>query len=156
MEKETTVQIARRLVGPVLDKLGLLLWDVRFEKEGGTWYLRYYIDKEGGVGIADLEAVSRAVDKALDEADPIDRAYVLEVSSPGAERRLTQDWHYKECIGKTVRVRLIRPVDGVREFTGGLAGLQDGAVTIILEDGREVSFAQKETAFVKLYFDFDI
>jgi len=156
MAKETTVQIARRLVEPVVEEFGLLLWDVRFEKEGGSWYLRYLIDKEGGVGLSDLEAVNRAADRILDEADPIATAYVLEVSSPGAERQFTQSWHYEAFIGEDIRVRLIRPVDGVREFVGELEGYADGEITIRLDDERVMTFTQKETAFVKLYVDFKV
>ena len=93
-KKESTIEVAARLAQPLLEELGLVLWDLRFEKEGSLWYLRYFIDKEEGVTIDDCERFSRAIDKRLDAADPIDQSYTLEVSSPGIERELTKDWHY--------------------------------------------------------------
>lgn len=158
MPKESTVQIAERLIQPILEELNLRLWDVRFEKEGGTWYLRYLLDKEGGIAIKDLELANKAVDKILDAEDPISQAYVLEVSSPGAERLFTRDWHFEEYKGKLVRVRLIRPVEGIREFIGELAGHDGQNVTILLGDEdeeAEMTFALKEAAYIKLYADFD-
>lgn len=136
-KKESTIEVAARLAQPLLEELGLVLWDLRFEKEGSLWYLRYFIDKEEGVTIDDCERFSRAIDKRLDAADPIDQSYTLEVSSPGIERELTKDWHYEACMGLELSVRLIRPVDGVRDFVGTLTGYRDGAVTLLLpEDVR--------------------
>ena len=134
VKKTKAVDVAARLAAPVLAELGLELWDVRFEKEGSGWYLRYFIDKEGGVNINDCEAVSRRVDTLLDEADPIEQSYVLEVSSPGIERHLVKDWHFQRYIGQRVAVRLIRPVNGVRDFTGTLISKEGDNITILLED----------------------
>lgn len=155
-KKETTAQIAERLIGPVLEELGLDLWDARFEKEGGNWYLRYFIDKPGGVNIQDCELASRAVEKLLDEADPIEQSYILEVGSPGIERELTRDRHFAECEGKAVRVTLIRPVDGRREFEGVLAGKAGDAVTIRPEGEAEITFLRKEAAHVRLSAQIDM
>jgi ribosome maturation factor RimP len=158
MPRESTVQIAERLIEPILAELGLRLWDVRFEKEGGDWYLRYLIDRPEGVTIQDLENVNKAVDQILDREDPIPGHYVLEVSSPGAERQFTRDWHYEENIGSLVRVRMIRPVEGIREFVGELTGHDGQNVAILLgddEEAMEMTFAKKEAAFVKLYVDFE-
>lgn len=155
MAKENTAQAAERLILPLLQEKSLRLWDVRFEKEGGNWYLRYFIDKDGGVTIQDCEDVSRAVEKLLDEADPIDHAYILEVGSPGIERELTRDWHFAEYAGKTVNIRLIRPVEGLRDFTGELLGISDGVITILLDGDIEMSFIKKETAYIRLYADFE-
>ena len=158
----STVQKAQALIEPVLEELGLSLWDVRFEKEGATWYLRYLLDKDGGIEIKDLEKASGAVSRLLDETDPIPQSYVLEVSSPGAERQLTRDWHYEDCMGARVQVRLIRPVDGVRDFTGILSAAEGDNVTILLGDEEsqdemtEMTFTKKESAYVKLYVDFEI
>ena len=105
--------------------MGLRLWDVRFEKEGSGWYLRYFIDKPGGVCIDDCERFSRAVDPLLDEADPIEQSYCLEVSSPGVERELTRPWHFEENLGRPVTARLISPRGGVREFSGTLLRYAD-------------------------------
>ncbi len=104
-----TVAAVWEIAAPVAEQLGLSIWDIRFQKEGVSWYLRIYIDKEGGVGITDCENFSRAVDGPLDEADPIEQSYYLEVSSPGVERQLTRDEHFKKYIGSPVMVRLIRP-----------------------------------------------
>lgn len=155
-KKETTTEIADRLARPVLEELGLTLWDLRFEKEGSLWYLRYFIDKEGGVTIQDCEAFSRAVDRLLDEADPIDQSYTLEVSSPGIERELTRDWHYRQCMGQEIALRLIRPVEGVRDFTGTLTGYEGGTVTLLLPDEVEMTFRTEEASFVRLYNDYTI
>jgi len=154
-KKSGTVETARRLIQPVLDEMGIELWDTRFEKEGSSWFLRYFIDKEGGVTIGDCEAVSCAVDQLLDEADPISQSYVLEVSSPGVERRLVRDEHFARYEGHMVVVRLIRPVDGVREFVGRLAGKRGDAITILLEEDVEMVFDKSETAFIRLYIDFE-
>ena len=155
-KKESTTAVAARLAQPVLEELGLTLWDLRFEKEGSLWYLRYFVDKEEGITIQDCEAFSRAVDKLLDEADPIDQSYTLEVSSPGIERELTQAWHYDACMGQELAVRLIRPVDGVRDVVGTLTGFAENSVTLLLPDDREFIFRTGEAASVRLYNDYDM
>ena len=152
--KESTIEVAARLAQPLLEELGLVLWDLRFEKEGSLWYLRYFIDKEEGVTIDDCERFSRAIDKRLDAADPIDQSYTLEVSSPGIERELTKDWHYEACMGLELSVRLIRPVDGVRDFVGTLTGYQDGAVTLLLPEDVEMTFQRGEASHVRVYNDY--
>lgn len=152
--KKNVVQIAQELAQESLERLGLTLWDVRFEKEGADWYLRYYIDKQGGVDLQDCTNFSRAVDALLDEADPIDQSYMLEVSSPGIERQLTRDHHYQAYIGHRVVVRLIRPVDGKREFVGTLVSKQGDHICILLEGDHNMEFLKSEAAYVKLYADF--
>ncbi len=148
---ETTV---REIVEPYAKELGLSIWDVEFVKEGADHYLRIYIDKEGGVGIDDCVDLSHAVDGPLDEADPIDCSYCLEVSSPGIERTLKNDEHFTAYIGEKVMVKLIRPVDGVREFKGILKGYDKGDITFESEDGKSIVFNKKEASFVKAD-DFD-
>lgn len=153
-EKKNTVAVAEELALPVLEEMGLSLWDVRFEKEGSGWYLRYFIDKAGGVDIDDCERFSRAIDPLLDEADPIEQSYCLEVSSPGVERELVKPRHFEENIGKKVTVRLIRAANGQREFEGVLKGYSDGEALIETAEGeRRVS--KNETAFIRLVDDFD-
>lgn len=165
-KKRSTVTVAEEIAQPVLAELGLTLWDTRFEKEGATWYLRYFIDKPGGVNIQDCADMSRAVDKLLDAADPIEQSYVLEVCSPGIERRLTKDSHFQQYIGHDVNVRLIRPVDGgnpcagKRDITGRLTAKQGDDVHILLEDEEsgdelEMVVSLKECAYIKLYADFE-
>lgn len=154
-KKQPTTATAAAIAQPILDEMGLRLWDVRFEKEGSLWFLRYYIDKDGGVTIADCEAFSRAVDKRLDDEDPIPDSYTLEVSSPGVERELTRDWHYEACLGKTIHLRLIRPVEGVRDFVGVLAGYSEGVITLQLDEDLEMNADKGEVSFVRLYYDYD-
>ena len=148
---KNTVQTVWDIAKPIADELGLILWDVCFEKEGANHYLRIYIDKEDGVGIEDCVTMSHALDKPLDDADPIDTAYNLQVSSPGIERKLTRDFHFEYAMGEKVIVRLIRPCEGQREFKGVLVDYSDeGDVTIALDAETEMTAGKKEIAFVKL------
>lgn len=152
--RQNTAEMCAELAQPILENLGLFLWDVRFEKEGSGWFLRYFIDKEGGVDINDCEQFSRAIDPVLDHADPIEQSYCLEVSSPGIERELTRPWHFEKFEGKQVLAKLIRPVDGVREFCGTLIS-HEGGITRILCDGNTVEIAQKQAASIRVCDDFD-
>lgn len=149
---ETTV---REIVEPYAKELGLSIWDVEFVKEGADHYLRIYIDKEGGVGIDDCVDLSHAVDGPLDAADPIDCSYCLEVSSPGVERTLKTDEHFAAYVGEKVMVKLIRPVDGVREFKGILKDYDKGNITFESSEGKSIVFNKKEASFVKAD-DFDM
>lgn len=152
--KKTTVEITGGLAENLLEELGLTLWDVTFAKEGSVWILRYFIDKEEGLNIDDCEKFSRAIDLLLDEADPIDVAYTLEVSSPGLERELTKDWHFEACKGEDINVRLIRPVEGVRDFVGTLTDYQDGMLTMMIDEDVEMELKKSEAAYIRLYFEF--
>jgi len=153
--KKNTAEIAAELANPILLQMGLKLWDVRFEKEGGRWFLRYFIDKEGGVNINDCENFSRAIDPVLDAADPIDQAYCLEVSSPGVERDLVKPWHFEENIGRPVTARYIRAKDGIKEIAGELISYADNTAVIRDEDGKEYSVNKTETAYIRLQDDYD-
>ena len=154
MAKKNTAAIAEELAAHILEEMGLQLWDVVYEKEGSGWYLRYYVDKEGGIDINSCEAFSRAISDVLDEADPIDGSYTLEVSSPGIERQLTRDWHFETLMGQQLLVRLIRPVEGVRDFIGTLTDYRDGTLTLLLDEKTEMNVERGETAFIRLYNDF--
>ncbi|MBS5138905.1 MAG: ribosome maturation factor RimP [Clostridium sp.] len=139
--------------------MGLQLWDVRFEKEGASWYLRLFIDKEGGVTIDDCENLSRTFDKILDEADPISQSYYFEVSSPGIGRDLVRPWHFERYLGQDVEVKMIRPMQTaqgktVREFVGTLTKCDEQNVWVTLE-GEELSFAKKDAAYIRLYEEID-
>ena len=141
------------LARPVVEANGCSLWDVEYIKEAGSWYLRLYIDKEGGVSIDDCEAVSRGVDPLLDEAGPIQDAYTFEVSSAGADRPLKKPEHFAAFLGAEVDVKFYQAVNGQKSCTGILAGYQDGDVTLTL--GNEtVTFPKKEIAFVRLHVRF--
>ncbi len=151
-----TVGAVTELVTPIVEKMGLSLWDVRFEKEGAMRYLRIFIDKPDGVTIDDCESVTRAIDKPLDELDPIEENYCLEVSSPGVERELVKDEHFEEFLGAPVKVKLIRPdADGEREYNGALVSNQKDCVTIALENGERKEIRKKDTVYIKLD-DFNI
>lgn len=141
------------LARPVVEANGCSLWDVEYIKEAGSWYLRLYIDKEGGVSIDDCEAVSRGVDPLLDEADPIQDAYTFEVSSAGADRPLKKPEHFAAFLGAEVDVKFYQAVNGQKACTGILAGYQDGDVTLTLGD-ETVTFPKKEIAFVRLHVRF--
>lgn len=150
MAKQNTVQRVEEIVKPFADELGLQLWDIKFAKEGSDWYLRIFIDKDGGVSIDDCVDLTHAITKPLDEADPISQSYMLEVSSPGVERELTKDEHFEKFIGSPVMLRLIRAVDGVRDFKGVMTSYENKEITVKLIDDSEVTFDKKETTYVKL------
>ena len=128
------------LVKDTVESCGVSLWDVRFVKEGASHYLRIFIDKPDGVSINDCTEVSHAVDPLIDEADPIDCSYYLEVCSPGTERELSRPHHFEYGLGKNVTVKLFKAVDGKKEFTGVLKSA-DGDITIDTENG-EITFSK--------------
>ena len=148
---KNTVSLVWDIAEPIAEELGLILWDVCFEKEGANYYLKVFIDKEDGIGIDDCVNMSHALDDPLDEADPIDRQYNLQVSSPGIERKLTRPFHFDYAMGEKVIVRLIRPCDGKREFKGVLVDYgENGEVTIAFDEENTMTAEKKEIAFVKL------
>ena len=134
---------------PVVEAQGCTVWDVEYVREGADWFLRVYIDKEGGVDIADCEAISRALDPILDEKDPIPTSYAFEVCSAGIERALKRPGDFEKFLGNDVLVRLYRPKDGTKEFPGVLRGYEDGRVTIDYL-GKPVTFEKSEVALVRL------
>ena len=137
----------------VVEAEGCSLWDVEYVREAGSYYLRVYIDKPGGVSINDCEAISRTLDKLLDEADPIPDSYVFEVSSAGAERELKRPSDFEAFLGNEVEVRTYRPVDGRKAFVGTLEKYEEGAVT--LSSGKkQIRFEKPDIALVKLHVSF--
>jgi len=138
------------ILEPILEEKALELADLEFVKEGPNWYLRVYIDKDGGVTIEDCENVSRILEKKLDETDPIEQAYILEVSSPGIDRPLKKPEHFEKYIGEIIDIKLYKPLEGKKEYQGELKQFDNGVITIIEEDGTEKQFIQKETASVRL------
>ena len=143
----------RALAEPVVREEGCSLWDVEYVREAGSWFLRLYIDKEGGVGIDDCERISRRLDPILDEADPIPESYVFEVGSAGAERQLKRPSDFAQFLGAEVEVKLYKPLDGRKAFVGALAGYENGDVTLLL-DGEERRFAKAQVAQVRLHVSF--
>lgn len=139
---------------PIADGLGLRIWDVTFEKEGAMWYLRVLIEKDGGVDMDDCEAMTRPLSKALDEADPIEQNYMLEVGSPGLGRQLKRPEHFEEFLECPVKIRYIRETDGLKEFIAILKGYTKDSISVVTEEGdREIALS--DTAFVKLFDDDD-
>ena len=138
---------------PLVEANGCTLWDVEYVREGGEWFLRMYIDKDGGVDINDCEAVSRAVDPVLDEKDPIPESYRFEVCSAGLERVLKRPSDFAQFMGTPVLVRLYRPRDGRKEFAGTLSGYDDGRVTVTV-NGTPIIFEKSEVALVRLRVEF--
>ena len=136
------------LAAPIAAELGLELWDVEYVREAGQWFLRVYIDKDGGVSISDCEALSRALDPVLDEADPIPDSYVFEVSSAGAERELKRPGDFERFMGSPVEVRLYKPVDGSKSFVGTLSGYSGGVS--LTAAGKTLTFEKSQIAQVRL------
>ena len=137
----------------VVEEEGCSRWDVEYVKEAGSYYLRVYIDKPGGVSINDCEAISRAMDKLLDEADPIPDSYVFEVSSAGAERELKRPSDFEAFLGSEVEVRTYRPIDGRKAFVGTLDRYEEGAVTLSCGK-KQIRFEKPDVALVKLHVSF--
>ena len=141
------------LLLPVAETNGVSIYDVEYVKEGGNYYLRVYIDKPGGVNIQDCENVSRALSDELDRADFIPDAYILEVSSPGLGRKLKKDKHLQACIGEEVEIKLYKPLDNCKEFSGVLECF-DADTVVIREGGQPRSFQRTDIALVRVALDF--
>lgn len=150
-----TISKVWEIAEPIAKELGLEIWDITFVKEGAEHYLRIFIDKDGGVGIDDCVDLTHAINEPLDELDPIDCSYCLEVSSPGIERLLSRPQHFEQMMGEKIKVKLIKAQDNVREFKGVLKAYDNGQITMSLDNGEEKIFNKKETSWVKLD-DFDM
>ena len=138
---------------PVVESFGCSLWDVEYVREGSERFLRLYIDKTGGVDIADCETIHRAVDPVLDEKDPIAESYHFEVCSAGLERALKRPSDFEQFMGSPILVKLYRPRNGLKELPGILRGYEDGCVTV--EAGKEtITFQKSEVALVRLRVEF--
>ncbi|MCM1105725.1 MAG: ribosome maturation factor RimP [Blautia sp.] len=136
------------LITPILDRMDFELVDAEYVKEGGTYYLRAYIDKEGGITVNDCEAVAREMNDILDVEDFIPDSYVFEVSSPGLGRPLKKEKDYLRNMDKEVEIRTYRPIGGSKEFCGILKAYDKESVTIA-DDGRERKFARSEIALIR-------
>ncbi len=148
--KKNTVSVIWDIAAPIAENLGLILWDVRFQKEGANWYLRIFIDKDGGVCMDDCVNMSHALDEPLDTLDPIEQSYSLQVSSPGIERDLVRDEHFLRYLGSEIKLRLPRAINGKREFSGILENYEDGKITLKEENGENITVDKKETSWVRL------
>lgn len=152
-KKDTYEQKTEELLLPITAKHNVEIYDVEFVKEAGEWYLRAYIDKEGGVSILDCEAVSRELSDALDVADYIDESYILEVSSPGLGRTLKKDKHLEKSIGEEVEIKTYKPIGKCKEFSGILKAFDKDTITIEMND-TDMVFQRAEIAIVRLALDF--
>ena len=148
-------ELTAELAAPAIAEQGCTLWDVEYVKEAGTWYLRILIDKEGGVDILDCEAVSRAVEPLLDEADPIQGSYTFEVSSAGAERALKRPSDFQRFLGSPVAVKLYQNRDGRKEFAGTLKAYEEATGNVTVTVGKaDMVFSKAETALIRLRVEF--
>jgi len=143
-----------KLLEPILTSNGFELYDVEYVKEGSTWYLRAYIDKEAGITVEDCELVSRALSDLLDEHDFIPDSYILEVSSPGLGRQLKRDKHFEKSIGEEIEIKLYKPLNKKKEYVGVLKAFDGNTLTIELEDQTELVIPRADAAMVRLTFDF--
>lgn len=152
-KRETYEEKAFNLLLPIAERHGVDIYDVEYVEEVGEWYLRAYIDKEGGVTINDCEAVSREMSDALDVDDFIEDAYYLEVSSPGLGRQLKKDRHLEKSIGMDVELKVYKAIEKQKEFEGVLKGFTADEITVEI-DGKDVAFPRKNIAIIKLALDF--
>ncbi len=148
-EKQT-----EELLEPIVSGFGFELVDVEYVKEAGTWYLRAYIDKPGGITVDDCEAVSRKFSDVLDEKDYIEDTYIFEVSSPGLGRPLKKEKDFQRSLGEEVEIRTYRPIERQKEFVGELKAYDKESVTIVYEDDTEQTFQRNEIALIRLALDF--
>ena len=153
-KKESYESRVEHFLLPLMDEHHFELVDVEYVREAGTWYLRAYIDKEGGIAVDDCEIISRQLGAWLDKEDLIDESYILEVSSPGLGRPLKKEKDFVRSMGKDVDVRLYRQIDKQKEFTGALTAYDGNTVTLTMEDGSRMVFQKPDIALIRLALDF--
>ena len=161
VSKAKTIETkTEELLAPIVERFGVRIYDVEYVKEGADFYLRCYIDKDGGVNIDDCENVSRTMSESLDKDDFIEDAYILEVSSPGLGRNLKKDRHFDYCMGEEVEVKTYKPIDKQKEFVGILGGYDENTITIKIpkpkteDEFTDMVFDRKDIANIKLTLDF--
>ncbi|GFI28813.1 MAG: ribosome maturation factor RimP [Lachnospiraceae bacterium] len=152
--KEMYEQRTEELLLPIIEEYQFELVDVEYVKEGGNWYLRAYIDKEGGITVDDCELVSRRMSDLLDEKDFVEESYIFEVSSPGLGRPLKKEKDYQRSLGKEVEIRTYKAIEKEKEFYGLLKSYDETTVTIEMEEDKEMIFAKTDIALIRLAFDF--
>jgi ribosome maturation factor RimP len=145
----------QQVLEPILESMGLTLWEIEFHKQGPKWLLRVYIDREtGGVTLSDCEAVSRDLSVALDVEDFIQHAYTLEVSSPGLDRTLTKPEHFSRFVGSTVKIKTYEPLNGQKVFRGKLLGMFDDKIKVVLDADAMLEISMNNIAKASLEVDF--
>ena len=153
---KNVVAVVTDALEPVINELGYDVWDIEYVKEGADWFLRFTIDSENGIDINDCEKVHRTIDPLLDEIDPIEGAYHLEVSSPGLERDVKYDWHYESCIGEKLALRLFAPIEaipGTKSLVGILKSYEDKKITLEI-DGTDIIIPHEAVSKAKTVYDF--
>lgn len=153
-KRESYEARTEELITPITRRMNFELVDVEYVKEGGTWYLRAYIDKEGGITVNDCEAVAREMNEILDKEDFVEDSYVFEVSSPGLGRPLKKEKDYIRSMGKEVEIRTYRAINREKEFYGVLSAYDEKTVTIETEAGENMTFEKSDIALIRLAFDF--
>ncbi len=153
MVKSKLQKTVEELAMPIIKGADCELVDIEYVKEGPNWYLRIYVDKDGGVTVDDCQRISEALSNALDDADPIEHSYILEVSSPGVERPLKTQRDYEHFTGREIDIKLYSPIDGKKKYNGILMGLRDGVVTLNTPKG-ELHFQKEKIASARLTFKF--
>lgn len=153
-KREEYERKTEELLKPIIEKHNYELVDVEYVKEGSNWYLRAYIDKEGGITVDDCEIVSRAMGEILDKEDYVEGSYIFEVSSPGLGRPLKKEKDFARSIGELVEVRTYRPIEKQKEFEGYLKAYDDKNITLEFEDETEMIIARTDIALIRLAFDF--
>lgn len=154
MAKQTIAEAVKTLLEPIITELGYEIWDVEYIKEGAGYYLRITIDNEEGVNINDCERVHRAVDPILDEADPIEDSYYLQISSPGIERTINTDRHLNYALGKKLDIKLYKAADGSKTFVGVLKAFDNDTITVTVNE-KEFTFERKNISKLSIHFDFE-
>ncbi|KKY02590.1 MULTISPECIES: ribosome maturation factor RimP [Paraclostridium] len=152
--KKSTEAMIEELVLPITNEHNIELVDVEYVKEAGEYYLRIFIDKDGGVSLNDCEVVTRAINPILDEKDPIKENYFLEVSSPGLDRPLKKEKDFVRYAGRDVEVKLYKPTNGLKHFEAELVELAENKVVKLIVDGEEMEFDKKDIALIRLAVKF--
>ncbi len=153
--KKNIAHSVRELIEPLVLSLGYVIWDVEYAKEGADWNLTVTIDNNEGINIEDCEKVHRAIDPLLDEADLIENAYRLNVSSPGIERELRTDFHLVSCVGDRVEIKLFAALDGKKTYVGELIAYEDGILTVREDSGNDVKIERAAASKIMTVFDWD-
>lgn len=148
-----TEKLVLSMAAPIAEEKGCFIYDVEYIKEGGNWYLRVYVDREGGITIDECEAISRDLSALLDKDDPISQNYFLEVSSPGIERKLRQEEHFEMYKDEMLDIGLYKTQNGSKTLYGKLLGLE-GDLVVIETEGEVIKIRLNETTYVKLHFEF--
>lgn len=154
-QKKNTAQTVREIVEPIITELGYRIWDIEYSKIGVEKHLEITIDGDNGIEITDCEKVHRAIEGAIDEADPIEDFYYLDVSSPGLERVIRTPEHYKACIGETVELKLFTAIDGKKSIVGELKGYDGDSdeISITEKNGSEYTVSRKTVSKANVYFE---